>query len=628
MAEKPLDRLAEAHGIALSYISETGESRPISDDAKRGLLGALGVAARTDADLEAGLAAVKSQPRSGSRSVSSAECYLPDWLAAARFWGVTCQLYGIRSRRNWGIGDFEDLARIAEIMAAEGADFIGVNPLHALFMAQPQRHSPYSPSSRRFLNPIYIATDRLPGCGAPPTDRLTATRCRELVDYDEVTTLKRAALEAGFVRFCGSEYGTGSSWDRDFSRFCAKGGSALADFALFETISEAEAASGGSAGWHGWPDELRSMGSPAVKRIAREKEERIRFHLWLQWVADGQLAAAQRRALGAGMRMGLYLDLAVGVAPDGADTWCAPAEVLAGARIGSPPDPFNSAGQDWGLAPLNPEPRNGSGGGLFRSVVEAAMRYAGAVRLDHAMALERLFLIPEGHSSADGGYVTYPTNVLVEDLARTSQECRTVVIGEDLGTVSPGFRETMREAGILGYRVLLFERDKTGGFRPPVRYDPRALACVSTHDLPTLAGWWEGRDLSEREALGLTIGEDAQRARAARQSDKRAMISALARAGILPSELIPFRRRSTLPSDLPDALCVAIHRFVARTPCRLVAAQLEDLLGSPDCLNIPGTTDEHPNWRRKIPIEIEDMAGLPLLRAICGALKEERPRSS
>ncbi len=624
MVRSRLDKLAKAYGVALSYLSETGKRRRTSDAAKRDLLGALGVSARTDAEIDAALASLRPQPTDDLRPVPTS--YAPDWLLSGRAWGITCQLYGLRSRRNWGIGDFEDLARVAEIMAAEGADFVGVNPLHALFMAAPQRFGPYSPSSRRFLNPLYIATDFLPGAVVTEPARLAAARASELVDYCEVAAHKQSAFEAAYTHFCRHQLGTNSSQDRDFASFCALGGVPLVDFALFETISETAVARGRSAGWHGWPDELRIRSSPAVELISRESAERIRFHQWLQWTADRQLADAQRRALAAGMRIGLYLDLAVGVAPDGADTWCAPGEVLTGARVGAPPDQFNAAGQDWGLTPLSPVLPADCGEGLFHAVLEVAMRHAGAVRLDHAMALKRLYLIPEGHSSADGGYVHYPMNALLSDVAETSRKMHSIVIGEDLGTVPQGFRETMRECAILGYRVLFFERSKAG-FLPPDCYTAEALACISTHDLPTLNGWWQGRDLVERERLGLTGGEDLQKAWASRRSEKQALISALAGANVLPKKLIAFIQPGAMPPpDLPDELSAAVHKFIARTPCRLVAAQLEDLLGSTDCLNIPGTTDEHPNWRRKIPVEIEHMAGFAQFRAICSALREERPR--
>ena len=430
-----------------------------------------------------------------------------------RAWGITCQLYGLRSGRNAGMGDFEDLAQLAEMAARHGADFVGVNPLHALFLAAPAHFSPYSPSSRRFLNPLYIAVDRLEGVAPSDQAGLEDAREAELVDYPEVAALKRAAFDAAFAHFRHQHQDTGSDADVAFQSFRARQANSLVGFALFEALSEHFAAQGLSVGWRDWPDDYKDSSSPAVRAFRQRHGDRVEFHAWLQWVAAEQLAVAQRRALAAGMRIGLYLDLAVGVAPDGADTWCAPDKVIAGARIGAPPDPFNAGGQDWGLAPLSPEPmREGHTDGL-RAVLDAAMRHAGAIRLDHVMALRRLYLIPQGRPSSDGAYVDYPLDALLDVVAAASMDRRTIVIGEDLGTVPHGFRDTMREANILGYRVLFFERGHDGGFRPPADYDRSALACVATHDLPTLAGWWRGRDIAERAKIGL-IAQEARGVRA------------------------------------------------------------------------------------------------------------------
>jgi 4-alpha-glucanotransferase len=331
------------------------------------------------------------------------------------------------------------------------------------------------------------------------------------------------------------------------------------------------------------------------------------------------------------MRIGLYLDLAVGVAPDGADTWCAPDIVLAGARIGAPPDAFNAQGQNWGLAPLSPLPmRSGRTEGLS-AVLDSAMVAAGAMRLDHAMALQRLYLIPEGAATRDGTYVCYPLEALLAIVASASNKARAIVVGEDLGIVPPGFRDAMRATRIQGYRVLLFERNG-GEFSAPHTYDRDALACVSTHDLPTLAGWWLGNDISERLAIGLLpddLLEPARAARAARRDDTRALIDALDREGLISAADHDATWRGTSMADrIPDAVVVATHRFLARSPSRLVTVQLEDLVGAEDGVNIPGTIDEHPNWRRKLPAKLEQLADMPLFAAVCATMSKERPRAS
>jgi 4-alpha-glucanotransferase len=596
MPSAALDRLAEAYGIALSYVSDRGETLHVSDAAKRGLLEALGVPADSDAAIEAGLAALPAHVHHHDPERRQACAFMPAWLGSGRAWGITCQLYGLRSGRNSGMGDFEDLAQLVELAARHGADFVGVNPLHALFLAAPGRFSPYSPSSRRFLNPLYIAVDRLEGVAPSDQAGLEVAREAELVDYAEVASLKRAAFYSAFAHFRHHHLSKGSAADAAFQSFRALHGNSLVGVALFEALSEHFAAQGLSAGWGDWPDDYKVSASAAVRAFRQRHADLVTFHAWLQWVAAEQLAEAQRRALAAGMRIGLYLDLAVSVVPDGADTWCAPDKVIAGARIGAPPDPFNATGQDWGLAPFSPAPmREGDMDGL-RAVLDAAMRHAGAIRLDHVMALRRLYLIPQGRPSRDGAYVDYPLDGLLGVVAAASTERRTVVIGEDLGTVPHGFHDTMRAANLQGYRVLFFEREHDGGFRSPAAYDRNALACVSTHDLPTLAGWWTGRDIAERAKIGLAQ-DDVPAALAHRLADRRAMIAALAREGLLPASQQGLAHRdAALPDRLDEALAVATHRLVAGTPCRLVAVQLEDLVGSEDCVNIPGTMDEHPNW--------------------------------
>ena len=610
-----LDRLSEAYGIALFYISETGEERYPSEAAKRRLLGALGVPSSDDAEVQQSLAALE-QPR----------CYIPDWLEGGRVWGITCQLYGIRSRRNWGMGDFEDLVRFAEVAAAAGADFVGVNPLHSLFMAEPLRFSPYSPSSRRFLNPLYIAVDQL-GIAEPDREALDDVRDAELVDYPAVARLKRAALETAFANFRTLQLSVGSPDGAEFDAYCRQAGRALEDFALFEAISEEMVRQDFSCGWHGWPEEFRDRKSEEVEDFHERHGERVLFHMWLQWVAHEQLAAAQERALAAGMRIGLYLDLAVGVAPDGADSWGEPDSVLRGVRVGSPPDAFNAKGQDWGLAPISPVALRSESGRIFREIIAAALQSAGAVRIDHVMALSRLYLIADGLESSEGAYVGYPFRQLLDTVAAVSQDTRALIIGEDLGTVPPNFRETMRDSRILGYRVLFFERGHDGRFRPPHEYEREAMACTSTHDLPTLRGWWGGYDLDDREAIGMDDAASSAERRAERASERQLMIDVLAEADLLADNL-----RAASQGDLashaewPEEVTVAISRFLARTPCRLVALQLEDLTAMRDRANLPGTTDEHPNWRRKLPVLLEDVAQMPLFVAVTQAVSDERPR--
>jgi 4-alpha-glucanotransferase len=619
-----LDRLAHAYGIEADYISGTGERRTVSDATKIALLEALGIPAANEEDVQSSLQTVPvtadvTQP-------ADARCFVPDWLVNGRVWGITCQLYSLRSARNQGIGDFEDLARLAEQAAAAGADFIGVNPLHALFLADPNRCSPYSPSSRRFLNPLYIAVDRIPQAAADLDPvRIAALRDTELVDYDGVARLKRGALERAYRAFLSE----GQEGMNAFEEFCDTSGGALLSFALYEALSDELVRAGHPAVWHGWPEAYRAVNSDEVRRFAHEHAEGVGFHMWLQWIAERQLQSAQQRALAAGMRIGLYLDLAVGVAPDGADTWSDPDAVVADARLGCPPDMFNEGGQDWGLAPLSPKALGSGRLDVFEAVLLELTRSAGAVRIDHVMGLTRLYLIPAEAQASEGAYLRYPLRDLLRVLSDISWRRRTVVIGEDLGTVPSGFREMMHEAEIQGYRVFYFEREDDGRFRPPRAYSERALACISTHDLPTLKGWWKGTDIGERERLGITSTEGAAQMRGSRAHDRLLLLRLLNDEGLLPVEFQPVLHDDTpCPDELPAAVCIAVHAMIARAPSRLVAVQLEDLAGVGVQANLPGTVDEHPNWRRKLPMDVSDLIKTDLFQATTGALSRERPRPS
>lgn len=624
-----LDRLAAAYGVEPSYISERGETCFASDETKREILRAMGIVAETDAEIARSLASAPLPVPDNDTVPSNNPCFMPGWLVGGRIWGVTCQLYGVRSERNSGMGDFEDLAQLAELAARAGADFVGVNPVHALFYADAGRFSPYAPSSRLFLNPLYIAVDPLPGARAEPgAAAARAARASELVDYLQVARLKRGAFESGYQTFCVASARPGNAGMRDFKRFCAERGTALHRFALYEALSEALVARGYYSGWHTWPAVYRSPDSHAVRRFERENQARITFHKWLQWVAETQLKQAQQRAISAGMRIGLYLDLAVGVAPDGADTWSQPGTVVDGARIGCPPDMFNANGQDWGLAPLSPSALKARDFAPFEAMLRALMRSAGAARIDHAMGLTRLYWIPGNVRATEGAYVRFPGRDMLRRLARVSKEFGTVIIGEDLGTVPPGFRETMSDMEIQGYRVLYFEREGDGSFRPPHAYSHKALACLSTHDLPTIKGWWRGSDIDQRKDSGLASPEQSAGMRAGRAHDRGLLLSALASAGLLPGDFeSALGGAAPMPADLPHDLCTAAHALLARAASRLVAVQLEDMVGMQDQANVPGTVHEHPNWRRKLPIKLNEIPGTALFRDIASVLSQERPRA-
>ncbi|MBU2090454.1 MAG: 4-alpha-glucanotransferase, partial [Alphaproteobacteria bacterium] len=504
-----LDRLAAAYGLQRHYIDYHGQAVNAPDSAVEALLRALGVDP-SGPEAENTLPGINGL---AMRVPGDIACYLPDFLHDGRCWGVSCQLYALRSARNWGIGDFEDLARLAELLGPLGADFLGVNPLHDLFAADPGKRSPISPCHRRFLNPVYIAIDTLPGYSGVDPALLEKLRAGEMVDYPAVIAAKRGALRAIFED---------SPEAPEMLAFRERHGEALEGHALFQALSLAMVEQGHGAGWHDWPAEYRDPASRAVAAFRAEQAREVDFQIWLQWIADRQLAEAASRAEAAGMRIGLYLDYAVGIAPDGSATWSDPTLTVVGAEIGSPPDMFNAHGQKWGLAPLSPAELARRDFVTLDRAYDAALHHAGALRIDHAMSLHRLFWVPIGRGAEDGVYALYPMEDMVRSLAEASQARKSIIIGEDLGIVPEGFRDLMSQANILGYRVFYFERDEQG-FVPPGRYPRESLACIGSHDTATLAGWWKGCDIDRREALG---SYDAAQADAAHEERDRHRLEA------------------------------------------------------------------------------------------------------
>jgi 4-alpha-glucanotransferase len=460
---------------------------------------------------------------------------------------------------------------------------------------------------------------------AEDLDPAAELRAKEFVDYAAVTALKLKALGVLYRIFQAREDDTEMA---EFERFTVEGGEPLYLHALFEVVSLAMTQQGHGSGWHGWPEDYRHPGSDKVRALAEEQADLVTFHVWLQWIADRQLAEAQARACRAGMRIGLYLDLAVGVAPDGSATWTDRKLTIPDARIGAPPDYFNANGQDWGIAPLSPTTLAQRQFEPFRMALDAVVRHAGALRIDHAMSLYRLFWIASGFTAADGVYVRYPFTDMLRTLCDVSQARRTIVIGEDLGIVPPGFREVMRQLEIQSYRVFFFEK-RDDHFIPPEEYPREALACITTHDLHTLAGWWAMHDLEVREKIGLIAPDDLDRQKEDTAHERRRVLGLLNDRGLLPPEMEPVMRgEAPAPAQLPLDVAVALHKLVARSPARLFAVAAEDLVATVEQVNIPGTTDEHANWRRKLPVTLEELPDVPFFRAICRAVAEERPRAS
>jgi 4-alpha-glucanotransferase len=557
--------------------------------------------------------------------VTPARCRQP--APDSRLWGLTAQLYGLRSARNWGIGDFTDLADLAEQAAELGAAALGINPLHALFPADPNHISPYSPSSRLFLNVFYLDPEAAPDLAesgeaqamlgdAGFRGELDRARSADLVDYPAVWRLKLRALELLFESFRTRHLASSSARARAFREFRAEMGQALEQHAVFDALHEQALQTTGAWSWQNWPEPLRHPHSTEVATFAREHRERVDFFAWLQWLADIQLGEAQARARAGGMPIGLYQDIAVAVNPASAMAWADPGVSLSGASVGAPPDWFNPHGQNWMLAPLSPVGLHEGAYAVFAAALRHNMRHAGAVRIDHVMGLRRLFWIPGGGSPAEGAYVRYPFADLVRIIALESERHRCLVIGEDLGTVPRGFRPAMQRAGLLSCRVLYFERAPGGAFVAPAAYPRQSLVSVSTHDLPTVRGFWTCRDVKWRNLLRRFPDEAASgRARAERERDRVLLLRALEQAGLLPPGIDP----EAPPAEACEDLVVAIHRYLALTPGYLVMVQLEDAAGEEEQPNLPGT-DGHPNWRRKLGASLERLLEEPVVRRIAAVM--------
>lgn len=527
-------------------------------------------------------------------------------------WGVAAALYGLRSRRNLGIGDYRDLANAAEHMACLGADFLGINPVHARGTAW-DGVSPYSPTCRTALEPGHIAPDGVPGIeGAAGARRLLEERSASLdlekagglVDYKAHERLLREILDGLFHATLEARQPIAD----DFAVWRQGKGRTLEWFAVFEAIAGVH-----GADWRQWPEALQAAGNPDVQRFASKHDRSVRFHAWLQWLAGRQLDEAQAAARAAGMAFGLYLDIAVGTRPGGADTWAEPGCYARGVSLGAPPDTFNACGQMWNLAPFSPPGLRAAAYRPFVEMLRAALGRAGIVRLDHVLGLDRCFWIPE--SGASGGYVRYPLETLLALVRLEARRSGCVVVGEDLGCVSPGLRRQLSGSGLLGCAVLQFEAD-VHGFRPPGEYRHDSLASLGTHDTPTFRGWWRGRDIELRQDLGRTAAQESAAAFRRRAAERRALCHLLVEEGHAPPGLDP----AAPPPEADDATVVAVHALLAGSGSALLSVQLDDALGLVEPQNLPGTVDEHPNWRRRYPVAVEALADDRGLAAVANAV--------
>jgi 4-alpha-glucanotransferase len=547
--------------------------------------------------------------------ISPTRCFEPATITAGgRLWGLAVQLYTLRSRDNWGIGDFHDLCSLIRWVAPHGAGFIGLNPLHALAPADPERSSPYSASSRHFLNVLYIAVPSVPeypDCAAARerlteasfAQRLRDVRGRELVDYRGVADLKFEILALLYGDFRERHLAAGTSRAREFRDFVAAGGRALKMHARFDALDRYfRSTSGAASGWLSWPQEFRDVNGAAAARFAVEHPEEVEFYAYLQWLAHEQLSNAQALARELGMPIGLYGDYAVGANPSGSETWLDQNSYCMDAEIGAPPDPLALKGQGWGIPPQDPSVMQAERLQGFVQLIRNNMGHYGALRLDHVMSLFRLWWVARGFSPTEGAYVHYPLQQLLTILSLESARSSCLVVGEDLGVVPDEMRRAMPDYGLYHYKVLLFERLE-GRFRRPEEYVRHALATVTTHDMPTLRSYWEGRDIELRRGLNLypSAAIEAEVIRE-REHDRELLLAALAEQGLKPAQ------PATPLDPFTAGLAHALHLYLARSATALVALQLEDLLGEILPVNVPGTDREYPNWQRKVSADLEDMA--------------------
>ena len=540
--------------------------------------------------------------------VVPSQCTVPEArLQGRRGFGITANLYSVRSARNWGAGDFGDLGAMARWLAEQGGAFVGVNPLHVL-RNEGYDVSPYSPISRLFRNPVYLRVDDIPELAHDAQAReriaspelqgaLAELRDAEMLDYGRIMALRAPALESLHRTFVEREVGGDTPRAGAYARYVEREDPQLTQFATFMAISERE----GPDARH-WPHDLRDARSAAVAQMRRHLAERVDYHRWIQFEIDRQLGAAAMDASRSGLALGLYQDLAVGSAASGADVWGNPELFVQGATVGAPPDMYSDEGQNWGLPAINPHVLRATRYEYWVRLLRAGFRHTGALRIDHALGLFRMFWVPLGQSARNGAYMTSFSEELFGILALESVRHGAIVVGEDLGTVPREVPKVLARWGVLGSKVQVFERDFfSGRFRPAPEYPRMALATVNTHDLPPLVGWMEGRDIELRAELGdLANPAQAETMRESRRADRAALVESLIEAGLLPD--------SARDNPDPDAMVAAVHVFIRRTPAALVGLSLDDLAQERTPVNIPGVwQDKYPSWSRRMSRTLEEL---------------------
>lgn len=689
MSDTSLHALAAAAGLSVRWCDYRGRERVVDDEVLRGILAALDLPCATSAQIAQTLAALRAEAEQGAVPLITARAGEPtplprayaaggrhrlllesgDELDAAcapgaplpavaapgyhtllladgraltlavaparaisaegplaqrRRWGLSTQVYSLRRAGDGGIGDFGAVARLARDAHAHGADALAISPVHALFGALPQRYGPYAPSSRLALNPLYADAEGVLGNAAvrealASTPGLAETFARleslPLVDWAQ-SAVAKSSLFAQLYRQLAE--GPECALQREFRAWCTVVDASLREHACFEALHRHfVTAAGSQADWRHWPVGLRDPRSHDVAEFAAAHSGEIEQHLFLQWLAARSLGGAQRAARDAGMAIGLIGDLAVGTDGAGSHAWSRQREMLIGLEVGAPPDDLGPSGQNWGLTTLSPRALAASAYAPFIELLRANLRHVGGLRIDHVLGFARLWLIPQGAGAAHGAYLRYPLQDLLRLTALEAWRHGALIVGEDLGTIPEGFRPQLDDAGILGMRVLWFERDPTG-FYAPQHWAHRAVGTTSTHDAPTVAGWWHGRDLDWRAQLHL-FGADADEpaARSERARDRERLWSAFTHAGVA---------QGPQPENAAT-VAGAAAAYVGRSSCALALLQVEDALALDEQANIPGTIDEHPNWRRRLPVVVDGMLDAPDVAARIDALAAARAQS-
>ncbi len=571
--------------------------------------------------------------------MTPAQCFKqPAMHENKKMWGPSVQLYTLRTQHNWGIGDFGDLKQLVADIASRGGDFVGLNPIHSLFPANPEGASPYSPSSRRWLNILYIDVSSVPEFALSAKAqqkvgsaefqlRLQKARDAHWVNYTEVAELKMSVLPLLFNEFKARHLDKNTDRAQAFLSFVEQGGDSLLHQAAFDAIHSAlHAKDANMWGWPVFPEEYRRFENSGVQKFIQTHQDQVHLYMYLQWVADNQINEAQSLAEEKGMAIGLYRDLAVGVADSGSETWADDGNLILDASIGAPPDILGPLGQNWGLPPLNPQTLQATGYDAYIKLLRANMKHCGSLRIDHVLGLLRLWWIPKGENATKGAYIYYPVEDMLAILALESHRHQCSVIGEDLGTVPDEIVEILRDAGVHSYKVFFFETSKEdGGYLSPAHYAAQSMAALCTHDMPTLRGFWHCDDLKTGAELGLYPNqEQLQGLFADRLEAKQGILDSVAWHGFLPEGI--GRDAQYVPMDTHLAQALQLH--VAAGASALLSIQLEDWLEMDKPVNIPGTVDEYPNWRRKLSMNLDEVFAVESVNQIAAQLTKVRANAS